>query len=175
MTSQRDKRMLAPAAVAIAASAAALVAAASAALPTGCASECASDCPPATVFIGNVDNQQLAIDDIRVDGPACPPQHGVYCIGDGPTTSCTHVTITGVAQGTCDVLIVFRDRPNMVVRTEFGPAIKQGCCKGYTIVGDAVFVIPGNPDAGIRGLDGGTDAVRIFDGAATSDASDAGG
>jgi hypothetical protein len=35
-------------------------------------------------------------------------------------------------------------------------------------VGDSVFVIPANPDAGIRGLDGGTDAVTIVvDGGAT--------
>jgi hypothetical protein len=138
---------------------------------TNCASNCASDCPPATVYIGNLDNEQLSIDDILVNGPACPPQYGVYCLGDGVTTSCTHVTITGTGPGICDVLIAFHDRPAAIVRTEFGPPIQKGCCKGYTIVGDAVFAIPANPDAGISGADGGTDAVTIVVDAGASDAS----
>jgi hypothetical protein len=137
---------------------------------TGCAGNCGTNCPSATVYIGNLDNQQLYIDDILVDGLACPAQHGVYCLGDQATTSCTHVTITGVAQGICDVLIVFHDRPAEIVRTEFGPPITQGCCKGHTIIGDAVFSIPANPDAGITGVDGGTDAVTIVTDAATTDA-----
>jgi hypothetical protein len=135
--------------------------------PTGCAGNCASNCPNATVYIGNLDNQQLAIDNILVNGPACPPLEGVYCIGDGFTTSCTHLTITGVTQGACDVLVIFPDRPAQIVHTEFGPPIKQGCCKGYSIIGDEVFVIPANPDAGIVGLDGGMDQVTtVVDGGA---------
>jgi hypothetical protein len=177
MTSHRDKwrpftvGTLAKVAAVVVCSAAAAVAAGFMVVQTGC-SDCASDCPPATVYIGNLSGQQLAIDDILVDGPACPPQHGVYCIGDGPTTNCTHVTITGVAEGFCDVYITFRDRPNMVVRTEFGPPIKHGCCKGHTIVGDSVFVVPASSDAGISGLDGGTDAVTIVVDAGSGDASD---
>jgi hypothetical protein len=156
MTSLRSKSVLAAVAAAAAAAVVAIVVGQS-----GCGSTCASDCPPSTVYIGNLDSQQLAIDDILVNGPACPSPTGVYCIGDGPGTNCTHFTITGTAQGVCDVLIVFHDRPSMIVRTEFGPPIQKGCCKGHAIVGDAVFVIPGNPDAGITGLDGGTDAVSI--------------
>ena len=75
-----------------------------------------------------------------------------------------------MAQGICDVLIIFHDRPAEIVRTEFGPPIQQGCCQGYTIVGDSVFVIPANPDAGISGLDGGTDAVTIVVDAGANDA-----
>jgi hypothetical protein len=137
---------------------------------TGCASNCGTNCPSPTVYIGNLDNQQLYINDILVDGPACPPQEGVYCLGDQATTSCTHVTITGVAPGRCDVLIVFQDRPAEIVHAEFGPPIQQGCCKGYTIVGDSVFAIPLNPDAGISGVDGGSDAVTIVVDAGASDA-----
>jgi hypothetical protein len=129
-------------------------------VPAGCGGNCATNCPPATVYIGNLDNQQLYINNIVVDGPACPPPEAVYCVGDGYTHRCTHVTITGRAQGYCDVAFIFPDRPTMFVRTEFGPPITQGCCKGYTIVGDSVFVIPANPDAGISGADGGgTDAI----------------
>jgi hypothetical protein len=51
----------------------------------------------------------------------------------------------------------------MIVRTEFGPPIQKGCCKGHTVVGDTVFVIPGSSDGGITGLDGGTDAVSHAD------------
>jgi len=148
-----------------------VVAAATLVAPAGCAGNCASNCPNATVYIGNLDNQQLAIDDILVNGPACPSLEGVYCIGDGNTTSCTHLTITGVAQGACDVLVIFPDRPAQIVHTEFGPPIQQGCCKGYSIVGDEVFVIPANPDAGISGLDGGNNQVTtVVDGGV--DASD---
>ena len=67
------------------------------------------------------------------------------------------------------MLIVFHDRPAEIVHTEFGPPIQQGCCKGYTIVGDSVFVIPDNPDAGITGLDGGTGAVTIVPDGGLSD------
>jgi hypothetical protein len=170
MTPHRAKWIAAAAMVAT--GAAGVIVAAAVAAPTGCASDCGSNCPNATVYIGNLDNRQLWIDDILVSGPACPPQHGVYCIGDGVTTSCTHFTITGQAQGICDVLIVFPDRPAMIVRTEFGPPIQQGCCKGHTIVGDSIFVIPANSDAGISGVDGPSDAVTtVVDGGA----SDAGG
>jgi hypothetical protein len=122
------------------------------------------------VYIGNLDNKQLSIDNILVNGPACPPQDGVYCIGDGFTTSCTHLTITGVTQGSCDVLVIFPDRPAQIVHTEFGPPIKQGCCKGYSIVGEEVFVIPDSPDGGISGLDGGNDQVSIYTDAGVADA-----
>jgi hypothetical protein len=138
---------------------------------TGCAGNCGTNCPNATVYIGNLDGQQLSIDEILVDGPACPPPYGIYCAGDGPYTTCTHVTITGRAPGFCDVLIAFHDRPAEIVRTQFGPPIQQGCCKGYTIIGDSVFVIPANPDAGISGVDGGTDAVTIVVDAGANDVS----
>jgi hypothetical protein len=130
---------------------------------SGCASNCGSNCPPVTIYIGNP-GQQLMIDDIGVSGPACPAPQGVYCIGDAAGTNCTHFTITGNAEGICDVTIVFHDRPTMIIRTQFGPPVEQGCCRGYSIVGDSVFIIPTSPDAGISGLDGGTDAVTIVDG-----------
>src|SRR5262245_39657196 len=78
---------------------------------TSCTSNCATNCPPATVYIGSLNNKQLYIEDFVVKGPACPPQYGVSCVGDGVNTSCTHVTITGFAQGVCDVTVVFPDRP----------------------------------------------------------------
>jgi hypothetical protein len=171
MASRRPLRIAAFAATVAAAVATVTIAALVA--QTGCGSNCGTNCPTATVFIGNPDNEDLLIDDILLDGPACPPQYGVYCAG-GPGAICTHFTITGVAQGFCDVLVVFHDRPAEIVRTEFGAPIQQGCCRGYTIVGDSVFLIPANPDAGITGLDGGTDAVTIVVDAATADAADAG-
>jgi hypothetical protein len=149
---------------ALATAAAGIVVAAVLLAQTNCTSNCGSNCPSNTVFIGNLENQQLYINDIVVNGPACPPQYGVYCIGDGNITSCTHVTITGVAEGACDVTIIFSDRPAYVVHTEFGPPIKQGCCKGYSIVGDSVFEIPSSSDAGVGGVDGASDAVRLADG-----------
>jgi hypothetical protein len=143
---------------------------------TGCAGNCATNCPQTAIYVGNLNGEQLQIDDIAVSGPACPPPEGVYCIGDGPTTNCTHFTVTGRAEGACDVLIVFHDRPAEVVHTRFGPPIQQGCCKGYSIVGDSVFVIPGSSDAGISGIDGPTDAVTVVvdAGASDGDAGDGG-
>lgn len=148
-------------AVAALAALTAIIVAVSLGAQSGCASNCGSNCPNITVYIGNTQGQQLMIDDIGVSGPACPAPEGVYCIGDVPGTNCTHFTITGNAEGICDVTIVFHDRPTMIVHTQFGPPVEQGCCRGYSIVGDAVFVIPASPDAGISGLDGGTDAVTI--------------
>ena len=106
MTSLGSMRILA----AVAGVAAVVAAVAGLAGQAGCGSDCASDCPPATVYIGNVDGQQLAIDEILVNGPACPSSSGVYCIGDGPGSNCTHFTITGTTEWVCDVLIVFHDR-----------------------------------------------------------------
>ena len=175
MTPGRSFRVLAAGATLAALGAiAAAVMAVTFVAPMGCAGNCKSNCPNATVYIGNLDNKQLDIDNILVNGPACPPLEGVYCIGDGFTTSCTHLTITGVAQGKCDVLVIFPDRPAQIVHTEFGPPIKQGCCKGYSIVGDEVFVIPSSPDGGISGLDGGNDQVSIYTDAGVADAADAG-
>src|SRR4051794_11667844 len=82
--------------------AAAVVLAAGFFAQTSCGSNCASNCPNATVYIGNLDNQQLAIDDILMSGPACPAEYGAFCVGDGVTTTCTHLTVTGQTQGTCD-------------------------------------------------------------------------
>jgi hypothetical protein len=142
--------------------------------PAGCTGNCRSNCPNISVYIGNLDNFQLAINDVLVDGPACPPPYSVSCAGDGVSTNCTHVTLTGAAQGYCDVLIVFADRPPEIVHTQFGPPVQQGCCTGYTIVGDSVFIIPDNPDAGISGADGSTEAVTIVVDGGTTDAADGG-
>ena len=76
--------------------------------------------------------------------------------------------------GACDVEVVFSDRPTEIVHTQFGPPIQQGCCKGYTIVGDSVFVIPNSPDAGISGVDGASDQVTIVVDGGTSDAGSTG-
>jgi hypothetical protein len=158
---------------ALATAAAAVVVVAVLVAPTSCTSNCATNCPLATVYIGSLNNQQLYITDIVVEGPACPPQYGIYCVGDGVTTSCTHTTITGTAQGYCNVKIVFPDRPAENIHLEFGPPIQQGCCKGYSIVGDSVFIISTSSDAGIGGVDGASDQVMVVvDGGA--DAADGG-
>ena len=138
----------------------------------GC-SNCGSNCPSGTVYIGTADNSVVSINNIVVTGPACPPQYGVYCLGDPSTTGCNHFTITGQTEGICDVQINFFDRPAEVIRLQFGPPITQGCCNGYTIIGDSTFIIPNNPDAGIYGADGGSqDAVRIIVDGAVSDGGD---
>lgn len=144
-------------------------------LQSGCTSNCGTNCPQTAVYVGNLNGEQLQIDDIEVDGPACPPPEGVYCLGDANGTNCTHFTLTGTAQGDCYVTIFFHDRPAEVVHARFGPPVTQGCCRGYSIVGDAVFVISSSSDAGISGIDGPTDAVMFLDaGAGDADGGDAG-
>jgi len=161
---------------AIAAAVAGLIALSVVVAPTGCASNCRTNCPTVSVYIGNFDNVQLFISDIAVEGPACPSASGVYCVGDNNvTTNCTHFTITGVGPGFCDVTIFFADRPAEVVHTQFGPPVQQGCCTGYSIVGDSVFVVPDNPDAAIGGLDGASDQVTVVVDGGTSDGNDADG
>ena len=69
-------------------------------------------------------------------------------------TMCTHLDVPGNAEGICDVMIAFTDRPSMAIRTQFGPATTQGCCGGYPVIGDWLFTIPVASDAGIYGGDG---------------------
>jgi len=158
-------------AVAAAAAAAAAVAVMAVVLlaPGGCASNCGTNCPNVAVYIGNP-GVQLPIADIGLDGNACPPPEGVYCIGDVAGTNCTHFTVTGTAQGFCDVRIDFYDRATEIVHTQFGPPVQQGCCKGYSIVGDQTFIVPADPNVEIMGADGGTDAVTVVPDGGAADA-----
>jgi hypothetical protein len=139
----------------------------------GCGSNCGSNCPANFVQIGSPDNAQLAIPNggLAWRGPACPP-YLPTCQGDEVTTSCSYIIVYGAAEGACDVLLAFTDRPEEVVHTVFGPRITQGCCSGFSIEGPKVFYIPDNPKDLIY-ADGGTDAVSILpDGSA--DAADGG-
>ena len=73
------------------------------------------------------------------------------------------------------MLIKLDGREPMAVRIEFGPPSGQGCCKGYPVVGESYFIIPLSMDAGIQGVDGSSDAVRILrDGGDDAPAADAG-
>jgi hypothetical protein len=129
---------------------------------SGCGSNCQSNCPNVTVSIIAVDNTVNApiIDLVWLGGPACPPYPPI-CRGEGYTTSCTHVDITGFASGGCDLGIVFSDRPAEIVHAEFGPPVMQGCCTGFTIVGESLFFIPRSAADSIYGADGGSDAVTV--------------
>ena len=138
----------------------------------GCGGNCGSNCPANIVQIGSPDGAQLAIPNggLAWRGPACPP-YLPSCQGDGVTTSCSYIIVYGAAEGYCDVLLGFSDRPAEVVRTEFGPRITQGCCAGYTIAGPKVFYVPDSPNQGLVYADGGTDAVSLLpDGSADGSA-----
>jgi hypothetical protein len=149
----------------------------------GCASNCASTCPPSTVYIGSSDNAELPIG-FDVYGPACPPAESVVCVGDQSTTSCTHTTVTGQRAGRCDVLVVFNPytdgRPSEIVPLQFGePYSAPGtCCKGYQVLGPSTYIIPDHAaGGGIYGThDGGDreyDAIFVIHDAG-GDASDSG-
>jgi hypothetical protein len=141
--------------------------------PTGCSSNCGSNCPITEAIITAPVNVDPGIIDLAWIGPACPPTRPM-CRGDDNTTLCTHINVYGVAEGYCDVLIQLAGRDPMAVRVQFGAPGKQGCCQGYPVVGDWYFTIPLSLDAGIYGSDGSTDAVRILRDAGTADATDDG-
>jgi len=141
--------------------------------PTGCG-DCARDCSITTAVIATRENADPGILGLAWVGPACPPV-APSCRGDDRSTFCNHINVSGYAQGTCDVLIKLDGREPMAVRIEFGPPSTQGCCKGYPVVGENYFIIPLSMDAGIHGVDGSSDAVRILrDGGDDAQAADAG-
>ena len=119
----------------------------------GCASNCGTNCPATTVYIGSSDNAELPVA-FDVDGPACPPASSVLCIGDESTTACTHTTITGLAVGRCDVLVQFDPytdgRASEIVQLQFGPPYSAPgtCCKGYQVLGPSTYIIPDHPNGG---------------------------
>src|SRR5579863_2052901 len=110
----------------------------------GCASNCGSNCPDTSVYIGDLDNHELAgvITGFEMVGAACPPVSG--CIGDEQSTLCTHFTVTASQPGACDLYITFSDRPTEVVHLSFGPTQNSGgsCCQGYPALGPNIYVIP---------------------------------
>jgi hypothetical protein len=140
---------------------------------TGCSSRCGSNCPITTVRITATVNVNLPIRDVAWVGPACPTFYPT-CRGDDMTTICTHLDVPGGAEGICDVMIAFTDRPSMAIRTRFGPATTQGCCGGYPVIGDWLFTIPIASDAGIYGGDGSQDAVSLITDAGDASVTDAG-
>ncbi|HLK91988.1 MAG TPA: hypothetical protein VKZ18_19005 [Polyangia bacterium] len=153
----------------------------------GCASNCGSNCPATTVYIGSTDNYQLPVA-FDVYGPACPPESSVVCTGDESSTSCTHTTITGQAPSWCDVLVQFEPyvdgRPNQIIHLQFDqPYSAPGtCCDGYPVIGTSTYVIPDHPNGGgVYGLETvGDAAIKDYDAittlhdAAAADAADAG-
>ena len=128
----------------------------------GCGSTCGANCPTYQVRVQAADTSVNAmINNLGWDGPACP-HYFPTCTGDQQTTNCTHIDMIGTAPGECDLTIVFADRPTEIVHAQFGPPIMQGCCAGYSVVGDSLFIIPSNPNQTIYGADGGsTDEVTV--------------
>ncbi|HVY40851.1 MAG TPA: hypothetical protein VHM31_23090 [Polyangia bacterium] len=147
----------------------------------GCASDCGNNCQDATVWVGSANNKELngILLGFDVNGPACPPASALGCLGDRETTSCTHVLIAAQQPGACDVLFIFSDRPNEILRLQFGPTVNANgsCCKGYPPLGPSVYTIPAKPTGPIYSgsADAGTystDAVVVLtDAGAGTDAS----
>jgi hypothetical protein len=138
----------------------------------GCQSRCASDCPNPVASIFTEVNVDPGILGIGWVGPACPLK--VDCRGDGRTTFCNQIDVIASAPGICEVWVDLYGRDRMAVRLEFGPLPTAGCCRGYPVVGESLFVIPVATDAGIQGLDGSSDAVRILRDGGDGDTDDGG-
>jgi hypothetical protein len=158
---------------AIAAAGLATVAGVVALAPSGCASDCGSNCPINTALIETPTNTDPGITDLAFEGPACPTGRP-GCRGDDQTTQCNHIYVTGTAEGYCDLYIALVYREPMVIRLQFGPATTVGCCRGYPVVGDWHFTIPIAFDAGIYGGDGNTGQVRVLTDGGDDASADAG-
>ena len=134
----------------------------------GCASNCAGNCPITDVYIGDIDNYELAnvVTGFAMSGPACPAATG--CVGDRATTVCTHFTLTASMPGSCDFYVTFSDRPTEVVHLEYGPTQNSNgsCCRGYPVLGAKTYVIPdhasGGPIYPLNGIDGGVSNVTVL-------------
>jgi len=126
----------------------ALVLVGAAPLAAGCASDCASKCPVIMFEAQTSSAESLNVMTASWTGPACPANTPL-CRGLG--TSCQWFDIVGTAQGTCDLTVTFTDgRPTFMAHVEFGPAVTQGCCQGFPVVGQPIVMIPplgGTPDA----------------------------
>jgi hypothetical protein len=146
---------------------------------TGCSSDCASNCPASTVYVGSTDgaNVDVAFD---VYGPACPPESSVVCLGSPGSGYCTYTTVTGQTMGGCDVLVAFNPytdgRPWEIIHLQYAaPSNAPGtCCGGYPVVGPSTYVIPDHPSqGGVYGtFDGGQkiySGITYADGGASAD------
>jgi hypothetical protein len=141
----------------------------------GCSSGCDTLCAASYVYIGSPDGRtQIPLTGIVLQGAACPPAYGITCIGPPDIGGCTHFTITGQTEGTCDVGLTFSDRDAEVIHLSFGPT--QHCCPGYPVIGDSSYYVPADPTKSVYGADGGgTGNVTIVpDAGPDGNASDAG-
>jgi hypothetical protein len=141
----------------------------------GC-SDCRSNCPTTSVYIGSIDNHELAgvITGFSMSGPACPTLEG--CVGDEQNTLCTHFTVTASQPGICDFYITFSDRATEVVHLTYGQTQNSGgtCCQGYPVLGPTVYAIPDYANGGLiypaNGPDGGPTNVSLYGDGSTRDA-----
>ena len=129
-------------------------------LAAGCASNCGNSCPTTTFEAQSSNGESLSVNTATWTGPACPNAIPECRALD---TSCQWFDIVGAAEGTCDLTITFTDgHPTFVAHAVFGPAVTQGCCKGFPVVGSAIVMIPplgGFPDGGDGGDDGANMSV----------------
>ena len=146
-----------------------------------CTSTCAQNCPATSVYIGSANDGELLgiLGDIEINGPACPSRSTAICLGD-VKNSCSHATITGQQPGACDVEFVFGDRPTEILHLQFGETMNANgsCCKGYPVIGPALYTIPVKPTgpiySGTPGTDTySTDAVTVLVDGGAPDASHA--
>ena len=140
----------------------------------GCSSGCDTICDASYVYIDSPDGRaQIPLTGIVLEGAACPPAYGITCIGPPDIGGCTHFTITGQTEGTCDVGMTFSDREAEVVHLSFGPT--KHCCPGYPVIGDSSYFVPADPTQTIYGADGGSTAnVTVVPDAGADGAADAG-
>jgi hypothetical protein len=160
--------LLAATALAVGLGAAALVA------QPGCSSGCDTICGAPYVYIGSPDGRvQIPLTGIFLQGSSCPPAYGITCIGPPDIGGCTHFTVTGQSEGSCDVAMTFSDRDPEILHLTFGPT--QHCCPGYPPIGDSSYYVPADPTQTIYGADGGSSAnVMVVPDAGADGAADGG-
>jgi ribonuclease BN (tRNA processing enzyme) len=114
-------------------------------LATACSREApkAAEKAPAGVTVMTVERKDVPITGIYVGPTPCPPKWGVTCIGTQSTGGCTHFTITGQAEGVCDVGLTFSDRPAEIAGCRVTPKkqLHSGDSYGYRIERDGKTVV----------------------------------
>lgn len=111
---------------------------------TGCASDCAANCPALAFNVVAYSGDNLSVATATWTGDACATDQAPECRGnvDG-TLPCVYFTIFAARAGSCRLDLTFTDgRVPFSATGTFGPATHQGCCQGFPVTSDATVTVP---------------------------------
>ena len=130
---------------------------------SGCASDCAHNCPNTYFNVFAPNGEDLSVATASWTGDACPTDAAPLCRGSGDGTFlCVRFTIIAQRPGSCQLDLTFTDgRLPFSATATFGPATTQGCCQGYPVTSaGSVTIPPLHPPVGVdAGPDVASDAA----------------